>query len=118
MIVRALDTNHDFTFGKGKQSYKKENDAIMQNIKTRLLSFLNDCFFDVDAGIDWYTLLGKKNTENEIILSCRATILKTEGVVTVNSLSASVNSDRRISINVNLETIYSRAYSATYEITG
>lgn len=117
MIVRALDTDHDWTFGKGKQNYLKEQDAIAQNINTRLLSFLNDCFFDMGAGIDWRRLLGDKNTESEIILSCRAIILNTEDVVKINSFS-STTGDRSISIDYNIDTIYSSQFQQTLEIAG
>lgn len=117
MIVRSLDGNHDFTFGKGKQDYLTEQDAIAQNIQTKLLSFINDCFFDMDAGVDWRRLLGSKNTENEIVLSCRAVILDTEGVVRINSLSSSVQ-NRQIIVEYNISTIYSNQFQQTLEIVG
>ncbi len=66
MHIRAIDSENDWQFGKGLQSYKYKNNAIMQNVKTRLLSFLNDCWFDMEAGIDWYRLLGTKNTNLDI----------------------------------------------------
>jgi len=117
-IVRSLDNNHDWNFGSGKQSYLVDNNAIAQNVQTRLYSFLNDCFFDMDAGIDWLRLLGTKNTENEIVLSCKAVILETDEVVRVNSLSASVNSSRNITIEYNIDTNYSRSFQQLLEITG
>ena len=51
MKVRALDESGDWTFGKGENNYYSANDAIAQNIKTRLYSFLGDCFFDLSANI-------------------------------------------------------------------
>ena len=76
MIVRALDVNHDWTFGKGKNNYLRNQRAVSQNIDTRLLSFLGNCFFKVDAGIDWFNLLGAKS-EISINLAVSTTILST-----------------------------------------
>lgn len=116
--VRSLDENHDWNFGSGKQSYLLDNEAVAQNVQTRLYEFLNDCFFNMEAGIDWIRLLGTKDTEDEIVLSCKAVILETPEVVRVNSISASVNSSRRIIIEYNIDTNYSRNFQQTAEITG
>ena len=117
MSVRALDINHDFTFGKGIQDYLINQFEIIQNIETRLLSFVNDCYFDMEAGIDWRRLLGRKNTEDEIVLSCRSVILETDDVVKVNDISASV-ANRQIIIQYNIDTIYSTQFQQTLNITG
>lgn len=117
MTVRSLDINHDFTFGTGVQNYLTTQEEIIQNIETRLLSFVNDCYFDMGAGIDWRRLLGRKNTEDEIVLSCRSVILATENVVQVNSISASV-SNRQIIIEYNIDTIYSTQFQQSLNITG
>lgn len=44
MSIRNLDENHDWTFGAGRSNYLNYNAEIGLNIKTRLLSFLGDCF--------------------------------------------------------------------------
>jgi hypothetical protein len=115
MITRALDVDHDWTFGIGKNNYLTEQKAIVQDINTRLLSFFRDCFFDMDAGIDWFRLLGTKSTEQEIILSCRGVILQSFGVVRVNSISSSV-SGRRIYLTYNIDTIYTTQFSQALEV--
>ena len=117
-LVRSLDANHDWNFGSGKQSYLLNNEAVAQNVNTRLYSFLNDCFFDKEAGIDWVRLLGTKDTEDEIILSCKAVILGTDEVVKVNSISASVNSSRQIILEYNITTNYSSSFQQSLAITG
>ncbi len=118
VLVRSLDINHDWNFGSGKQSYLIDNNAVAQNVQTRLYSFINDCYFDMEAGIDWIRLLGTKNTEDEIILACRAIILNTDEVVRVNSISASVSKSRVIIIEYNIDTNYSRSFQQALEITG
>lgn len=44
MSVRAIDDNRDWQFGQSKQSYKIGIEETAQMIKTRVLSFLGDCF--------------------------------------------------------------------------
>jgi hypothetical protein len=106
MIVRAIDGENDWQFGKGKNDYKSNNSAIAQNIKTRLQSFLGDCFFDVPAGIDWFNLLGSKN-QIALELSVRTIILNTVGVVSVVSSQVSLDSATRlITMNYVVNTVF------------
>lgn len=105
MIIRALDSNGDWTFGQGKQNYLSGQKAIAQNIQTRILCFLNNCPWDMAAGIDWITLLGKTNTATQIQLNVRTRLLQSFGVLRINTLSVSfVN--RRLSLSYNIDTIY------------
>jgi len=116
MIIRSVDNDHDWNFGKGLQSYFKDEKAIAMNIETRLLSFVNDCFFDQEAGVDWIRLLGAKSTREEIILSCRAVILQSFGVVRINELDASALSIRNLTLTYNIDTIYSSQFENTVEV--
>lgn len=102
MIVRALDADHDWTFGKGRNNYLRNVDAIQQTIETRLLSFLGDCFFDVTAGIDWFGLLGGKNRQ-ALELAIAAVILNTEGVTAL------------VTLDTDLDPI-TRLFTATYVV--
>ena len=65
MSVRAIDDNRDWQFGQSKQSYKVGIEETAQMIKTRVLSFLGDCFFATQEGIDWLNLLGKGAQKEE-----------------------------------------------------
>ncbi len=112
MIIRALTSDHDWTFGQGKSNYLSNNNAIAENIQTRLLSFLGDCFFDMQAGIDWISLLGTKNTKDEIVLSCKAVISNSYGVVRVNSVDIVATNDiRRAVITYNIDSIFSTSFT-------
>lgn len=109
MIVRALDGNGDWTFGKGKNNYLREVSAIRQSIQTRLKSFLGDCFFALNQGIDWFNLLGSKNIL-ELRLAVAATLLNTEDVVRINNLNVIISSTtRNIFIQYEVETVYGEA---------
>lgn len=106
MIVRGLDSQGDWLFGKGKNDYKKDNEAIAQNIKTRLQSFLGDCFFDVGAGLDWFNLLGSKD-QTALKLAVSATILNTSGVIKLIEISIDLSKTRVFSLQYEVQTIYS-----------
>lgn len=106
MIVRALDVNGDWEFGKGQNNYKRNNEAIAQNIQTRLNSFLGDCFFDQSAGLDWFTLLGSKNL-TALKLAVNACILNTAEVTQI--VESEVNFDsanRLVTFTYTVQTIY------------
>jgi hypothetical protein len=112
MSVRAIDENRDWQFGQGKQSYKNRIEEIGQMIQTRVLSFLGDCFFAVEEGIDWVNLLAKGSSkEEELKRSISLTILETPGVVALNKLElVNDRQTRRLVIDYSVATIYSTNY--------
>lgn len=117
MIMRAIDSAHDWQFGKGKENYVAGPSAIAENIQTRLLSFLNNCYFDMNAGIDWFTYLGVPNKSQEIVLRARAIILQSYGVVSVNSISINAPHDTRNAVlTYTISTIYSQNYTENLEV--
>jgi hypothetical protein len=111
MIVRALNTNGDFCFGRGKSDYFTLNKAIGQSIKTRLGSFINDCFFATADGIDWWYLLGSKNRMG-LNLSISSIILNTPGVTGIIQLSINEDSNRALTVSYSVTTVYT-GYVAT-----
>lgn len=42
--IKGMTPPFTWEFGKGKQSYDIDLQAVMTNIKTRLYCFKNDCF--------------------------------------------------------------------------
>ena len=119
MIIRAIDSDNDWTFGQGKQSYLTAARAIDQNIQTRLMSWLNDTFWAMDFGVDWRNLIGGKNpaAQNGIILQCRTVLAASFGVVRVNKVDASLDSNRRLLLAYTVDTIYSRAVTGQITVT-
>jgi len=113
--VRGVDGSNDWIYGKGKNDYKSNNNAIAQNIKTRLQSFLGDCFFSVTDGIDWYNLLGNKD-EVALTLSVSSVILNTTDVIGLVELNLDLNPNtRRLTVQYEVTTIYS-TFSSTVTI--
>lgn len=116
MRIRALDANGDITFGQGQQNYLTGQAAIGLNIKTRLLSFLNNCFWAMGAGIDWFTFLGGGNTSNQIQLASTAIIAQSFGVISVNNVFVSVDPrTRKVSLSYDVVTIYTSNFQAKLE---
>lgn len=106
MIVRALDSEGDWLFGKGKQDYLTNQDAIAQSIKTRLSMFLGDCFFATNQGIDWFNLLGSKN-QLQLNLAISAVILNTENVTGILQLSSELTPSRKFTVRYSVQTTFS-----------
>lgn len=104
MKHRGVDINGNWVFGKGKNSYAIGTDAVKINIRTRLLCFKNNCFFDLDAGIDWWNL-GSGNDRNLKMLDLQIREI----------ISGSYGVDKVISSNIDFNRI-TRTISVVYKI--
>lgn len=114
MRFRNLDSNGDWCFGKGRNSYVKDNQALMLNIKTRLLEFLGDCFWDTDKGIDWWTLLGGKDLR-KILVDVQRTILQSYQVKRIADMNYTLN-NRKLSIVLSIEFLNGETLTDTVEV--
>ncbi|PHS61060.1 MAG: hypothetical protein COB09_19115 [Thalassobium sp.] len=112
MTFRNLTENHDWTFGSGLQNYTSGNQAIGIDIKTRLLSWIGDCFFAENEGIDWKNRIGSKNQRNLLENDIRRIILKTQGVTELLSFDTILN-DRNFTASYSINTIFSQEYIDT-----
>ncbi len=117
-MTRAIDANGDWIFGTGLNAYVSGNAEVAQNIQTRLSCFLNDCFFDTTAGINWLYLLGAKN-QSALNLAIGAVILNTANVTGGLQLSVTYNAKtRNVSIVYNVTTTYSQlSNSFNYDLS-
>lgn len=112
MIIRKLDGNHDWTFGKGLNSYAVEEKALEENIQTRVLSWVGDCFFALQEGVDWRSRLDI-GQQKELVEEIKSVILQSEGVVGVNSIELVFDGTTRLAtITYNIQTIYSRDFQS------
>lgn len=112
MIFRNLDSNHDFSFGRGLANYINGNAAIGLNIETRILSWVGDCFFDLAAGIDWANRLGSKNQRALLEVDLRRIILQSYGVTGIVSFDTTLTG-RLFKASYTVNTIFSTNYSNT-----
>lgn len=118
MIVRAVDDDKDWQFGKGKNDYKRSLKGLSQHIETRLMSVLGDCFFNTTAGINWFNLLGAKDTR-ALSLAVGSVILNTQNVTGLLQLSLNVDAKRKITITYKVQTTLGQAGNTfQYDVNG
>lgn len=118
MRVRSVDFNNDWQFGKGKSDYKVDLDCLTQNIKTRLQSFLGDCFFAQTEGIDWWNLLGSKKIL-DLRLAVAAVILNTENIESMVEVDVKLDKARMVSITYSVVSVYGAiSRSESFDPTG
>lgn len=113
---RALDQTGDWSFGNGREDYATAQAAVVLDIATALRTFLGECFFATNFGVDWWNLLGT-NDEAAIILQCRQLIASRENVTKINFVTAAINSrSRLLQITFNINTVFSRQNTTTVTV--
>lgn len=118
MIVSGLDDDGDWRFGKGRASYLRRSNAIRQNVATRLRSFLDDWFLDIQAGNPWIDLMGSKNTRDQILQTVERTVISTLGVREILSLELlSIDANRGAKIQLRITDIFDEQISMGVQIT-
>ncbi len=113
MIFRAIQQDNDWLFGKGINDYFRDSNAIAANIKTRIQSWIGDCFFALADGIDWTSRLdvGQKDA---LVEELKSNVLNAFGVVGINSVEVIFDGiTRRITILYDIQTIFSPSFQAT-----
>lgn len=107
MKVRRLDRNHDFTFGSSKANYALESDAVLQCVKTILLSFRENWFLDLDHGIAWFDYFVKNPDVTEMERDLRQNITGVIGVKSIEDLQLLLDTvTRRMTVIVKYTDIY------------
>ena len=110
MIIRKTDANNDWTFGGGLTSYAKDEAAIEQNIKSRVLSWMYDCFFAQLDGIDYANLM-QKNRGTMLTKAITYQVASAFGVININSIDAVYDPvTRRLTVNYNIDTVFSNSF--------
>jgi hypothetical protein len=105
MRVRGLDGTHDWVFGKGKQSYRNDLNALKEILETRLASWKNGCFFDMPEGVDW-TNYFDYGTKRMLDIDILRVVNTTGGVIKVIRYTSTIDKERKISISLDIQTIY------------
>lgn len=116
MIFRNLTANGDWTFGKGANNYLTGEAALDMNIRTRLLSWVGDCYFSLTDFMDWKSLLDVGQQSN-VLAAAKSVILQSEGVVGIVSAAfVFAGQTRRESVQALIQTIYSPSAQITVTI--
>lgn len=112
MRVAGLTATGDWRFGKGRAVYRTRSDAIRQNVLTRLRSFRDDWFLDIEAGSPWLTLFSSRGAQKAVLLEVERVVLQTEGVLRIDRLRlVRVDSDRRATIELAFTDIFDQQFS-------
>lgn len=102
MKFRSLN-GQDWNYGRGRSDYLRQKDALKENIRTRVLSWRRDCFFDTEAGVDWVNGLGNKGQRSNLEAQIRNVILQTPLVTGINSFFSTLD-NRNLSIQYEVAT--------------
>ncbi|MBC9131310.1 hypothetical protein FcAc13_08305 [Frischella sp. Ac13] len=113
MIVRELDINHDWTFGRGKANYLTGSAAIRQCIKTKLFSLKNNWFLNKDDGIAWFNYLEKNPDTIQLEREIKTAILSVEGVNEIIHFTILLDSITRIFL---VQVTYNDKYNNLNEV--
>ncbi|WP_107770812.1 hypothetical protein [Campylobacter concisus] len=100
MRVRAIDSEGDWLLG-----HKADSAAIVQNVKTQILSLYNDWFLDFENGVRWFNYLSKNPNTDKMRDEIKRQILSVEGVSSLEILNISTN-ERKATIEVQYRDIY------------
>lgn len=111
MKIRRIDAVGDWCFGRGMSDIVTGQKAIEQNVRTRLLSWKNNCFFALQDGVDWRNRLEKRQQDN-LILEIKSMVLASEGVVGMdpNSIEFVLDSTRNFTLKFTMDTIYGQNF--------
>lgn len=105
MIFRTLDSNWDWNFGRGLSDYSEETMAIAYDVKSKILSWYGDCFFDADAGIDWKNILGTKDQKEVLDLNVKRIVSDEEGITEITFFDSAIE-NRKYTCTIRFKTIY------------
>lgn len=111
MRVSGLTSGGDWTFGRGKANYIAKAEAVRQNVQTRLRSFKNDYFADVEHGGDWFVIFGNRNNETQILREVERIVLQTEGVRSIDKLEIiSRDANRHVTIELKYTDLFDQTF--------
>lgn len=110
MIVRTVRKNNnnqsEFVFGHGYTDYKSELAFVKQDVETALYEWKNDCFFDIEAGIDWKVRLGYHNQKDLLDEDIKELVVSRTGVLRIVNFESNVI-DRLYVCTIEILTLYS-----------
>jgi hypothetical protein len=116
MIIRNLDANGDWEWGAGVENYLRNEDAINLNIETSIKSWVGDCFWALQFGINWKALLSV-GQQKALDSALQTLILSSYGVMGLTAASAVFNpADRNLTATYTIDTVYSKNVTNTLSV--
>ena len=105
MKTRTVDSNWDWNWGKGIQNYADDSLGVAYTVKMKILSWYKDCFFEMDAGIDWKNIIGSKTTKQQADTAIKEIIQTEPEILDLTFFESSVV-DRVYTATIRFKTIY------------
>lgn len=111
---------HDCVFINGECPVTQERvDVVIQRLKIRLLTFLNEWFFNVNYGIPYFQRLIAKKVPKEVVdRIMQENILAEEGVAEILSFSSTLDSKRIYSLTFKVRCTDNTNATVTLENIG
>ncbi len=110
MKIRNLTPDGDFTYGKGLQNYLTGNAAIALNIKCYLKLWVGNCFWALQAGINYAQLLDK-GRKKQLVTALEQGIQTRYGVMGVNQLEVDFDEQTRdLTVTYDVATIFTNTF--------
>ena len=106
MIMRSLDENNDWNFGRGSQDFLTGLAACELNLKTRLKEWVGDCFWSLTSGIDYNNYLDI-GTKSLLDLNINRVILQSDGVIQFADYVSILNI-RALTVTCNVQTVFGK----------
>lgn len=108
-----LDTG-ELVIENGDLAFVSGVEAVKQSLMIRLRFFLGEWFLDNTAGVDWFSVLGKKFTPEQPRALARKALLETPGVDAVTSLDVAFDGrTRALSVRWSVSTDYGQLDGTT-----
>ena len=108
MQYRRLDSNGDYTFGKGPANLIANTPATVgQAVLTRLRLIKGEWFLDVTDGTPYNSQILGAGMVATYDAAIQDVILNTQGVVNISAYSSQVNpATRQATVSATINTIY------------
>lgn len=112
MKYRTLDSNGDYSFGKGQQNFLVDAAAVAQAVKTNLLLLQGEWWEDTgNNGLPLFqNILGQTGTPDHVQaadLIVQQRIASTEGVASITSFGSTYDSEvRQYTVSCTITTTF------------
>ena len=107
-MILSLNANNDIYLDGNSIATVKDGEEVVQQVRSRLLFYLEEWFLDTTVGLPYFQEFFKKPADLAGIESrIKAEIIQTDGIL--NLLSFEYNFDRgtrKLTVNFEAETIY------------
>lgn len=121
MIYRRLDENGDYTFGQGKYNFVSDTDAVVQNIKTRILLYYKEWWENLEDGTPLFeTILTQRMSDagkQTVDLIIKDRILTTDNVLQLTEFDSYFNRlSNTYNFTATVETSFGTLANLTLEL--